>query len=155
MQKLLTVFVVLAGLCTASVIASAQTTHTSDQAKAFVEKAAAFYKSEGKEKALAAFSDPHGQWVEGDLYLVVQTADNPKLMMLAHGANKALIGKSQIDVKDAEGKLFNQEMLDGLKTSNGVWVSYKWSNPATKKLASKKTYYLKVEDVIIAAGVYE
>jgi len=155
MQKLLTVFVAFAGLCAGSVIASAQTAHTPDQAKAFVEKAAAFYKSEGKEKALAAFSDPQGQWVEGDLYLVVQTADDPKLMMLAHGANKALIGKPQIEVKDAEGKLFNQEMIEGLKMSKDVWISYKWSNPATKKLASKRTYYLKVEDVIIAAGVYE
>jgi len=155
MQKLLTVFVVCAGLCTGSVIASAQTAHTPDQAKALVEKAAAFYKSEGKEKALAAFNDPEGQWVEGDLYLVVHTADDPKLMMLAHGANKALIGKSMIDLKDAEGKPFNQEMLNGLKTSKDVWVSYKWSNPATKKIASKKTYYLKVDDVIIAAGVYE
>jgi len=155
MQKLLTVFVAFAGLCAGSVIASTQTAHTPDQAKAFVEKAAAFYKSEGKEKALAAFSDPQGQWVEGDLYLVVEDAMDPKLTMLAHGVNKTLIGKPQIDVKDAESKPFNQEMFDGLKTSNGVWISYKWSNPTTKKLASKKTYYLKVGDVIIAAGVYE
>ncbi len=78
MRKLLTVLFALAALCGGVVMAAAQTAHTADQAKAFVEKAAAFYKSEGKEKALAAFSDPKGAWVDGDLYLVVQDATDPK-----------------------------------------------------------------------------
>jgi cytochrome c len=50
-------------------------------------------KREGKDKALAAFSDPKGEFVDGDLYLVVMDAADGKLTMLAHGVNKALIGK--------------------------------------------------------------
>ena len=114
MRKFLTVLFALAGLCGGVVMATAQTAKTPDDAKAFVEKAAAFYKTEGKDKALAAFSDPKGAWVDGDLYLVVQDANDPKLTMLAHGVNKALIGKPQIDTKDAEGKAFNQDMLAAL-----------------------------------------
>ena len=136
-------------------MAVAQAAHTPEQVKAFVEKAVAFYKSEGKDKALPAFSDPHGQWVEGDLYLVVMDANDGKLTMLAHGTNKALIGKPQIDVNDADGKAFNKEMVATLSKVDEAWVSYKWSNPATRKIGMKRTYWFKAGDVIIGAGVYE
>lgn len=155
MRKLLAVLVAFAALCGGATLAAAQTSHTPEQAKAFVEKAANFYKSEGREKALAAFSDPKGQWVDGDLYLVVQDANDPKLTMLAHGVVKALIGKPQIDVKDADGKAFNQDMVAAVAKAGEAWVTYKWANPATKKIAVKKSYFLKVGDVIIGAGVYQ
>ncbi len=155
MRKLLAVLVAVAGLCGGATVAAAQTSHTPDQAKSFVDKAAGFYKSEGKDKALAAFSDPKGQWVDGDLYLVVMDANDPKLTMLAHGVNKALIGKPQIDVKDADGKAFNQDMVAAVAKQGNIWINYKWPNPATKKIAVKKTYFIKAGDVIIGAGVYE
>ena len=153
MRKLLAVLVALVGLCGGATLAAAQTSHTPEQAKAFVEKAVAFYNAEGKEKALAAFSDPKGQWVDGDLYIVVQATD-PQMTMLAH-INKGLVGKPQIDTKDAEGRAFNLDVIAGLAKSNDVWVSYKWPNPATKKIAGKKSYFVKTGDVIIGAGVYE
>ncbi|MGP0090763.1 MAG: cache domain-containing protein [Xanthobacteraceae bacterium] len=155
MQRLIVALFTLAGLCFGIIPVTAQTAHTPEQAKAFVEKAVGFLKTEGKEKALAAFSDTQGQWVDGDLYLVVMDANDGKLTMLAHGVNKALIGKPQIDMKDAEGKTFNHDIVDALSTANDIWVTYKWPNPATKKIASKKAYFTKVGDVIIAAGVYE
>lgn len=156
MRKLMTVVLALAGLCGGIVMAAAQTAHTPDQAKAFVQKAVAFLKSEGKDKALAAFADPKGAWVEGDLYLVVFDANDGKLTMLAHGVNnKALAGKPQIDLKDADGKAINRELSDALTKTNEVWLSYTWPNPATKKIAKKKAYFVKAGDVIVSAGVYE
>jgi cytochrome c len=155
MRKLLTVFLAVAVLCGGIAMATAQGTHTPDQAKAFVEKAAAFVKSEGKDNAIAAFSDPKGQWVDGDLYIVVMDANDGKLTLLSLSVNKAMVGKPQIDVKDAEGKAFNQEMLAAVSKSNDAWISYMWPNPATKKIAAKKTFFSKVGDVIIGAGVYE
>ena len=155
MRKLMTVVLALAGLCGGVVMAAAQTAHTPDQAKAFVEKAVTFLKSEGKDKALVAFSDPKGQWVNGDLYLVVLDGKDGKLTMLAHGVNKGLIGKAQIDMKDADGRAFNQETAAALSKADNVWISYKWPNPATKKIAAKKAYFVKAGDVIVGAGVYE
>jgi signal transduction histidine kinase len=156
MRKLTTVVLALAGLCGGIVMAAAQTAHTPDQAKAFVEKAVAFLKSEGKDKALATFADPKGPWVDGDLYLVAFDANDGKLTMLAHGINnKALAGKPQIDMKDADGKAINRELTDSLSKANDAWLSYKWPNPATKKIAAKKAYFVKVGDVIVGAGVYE
>jgi cytochrome c len=155
MRKILPILVALAAFCAGSTVAVAQNAHTPEQAKALVEKAAVYLKSADKQAALAAFSDPKGPWVEGDLYLVVMDATDGKLTTLAHGANKAVIGKPQIDATDAEGKSFNHDTAAALAKGNDVWITYKWPNPAIKKIASKKMYLLKSGDVVIGAGVYE
>jgi cytochrome c len=155
MRKFLAVFLGLAGVFGMIAAATAEGSHTPDQAKALVQRAAEYLKREGKEKALAAFSDPKGEFVDGDLYLVVLDAADGKLTMLAHGANKALIGKPQIDVKDANGKAFNKEIMAALSTADEYWVSYAWPSPATKKIAQKKSFFAKVGDVFIGAGVYD
>ena len=154
MHKFMTRVLALIGLVALSSMSFAEGAHTPEQAKAFVEKAVAFYKSAGKEKALAVFSDPSGEFRDGDLYLIVQDATDGQLTMLAHGANKALIGKPQIDTKDAEGRAFNQDVVAALAKADSTWVEYKWPNPATKKIASKRGYFVKAGDVIIGAGVY-
>lgn len=154
MRKLITGIFAVIGLCAMAAVGFAQETRTPEQAKALVEKAVAFMNTQGKEKALAVFSDPKGEFVDGDLYLFVMDASDGKLTMLAHGVNKGLIGKPQIDVKDAEGKAFNQDMVKMLASASNGWMDYKWPNPATKKIASKRSYVAKVGDVIIGAGVY-
>lgn len=154
MRKVLSICFALFALFGLAVTASADPGRTPEDAKALVQKAAAFFKSEGKDKALAAFSDPKGGFVDGDLYLFVMDAKDGKLTMLAHGVNKALVGKPQIDVKDAEGKAFNREMAAVLEKGNETWMTYAWPNPATKKIAPKKSYVVKVGDVVIGAGVY-
>ena len=40
-----------------------------DEAVALVKQGVTYLKANGKEKALAAFSDPHGDFVKGELYL--------------------------------------------------------------------------------------
>ena len=154
MRKFLAVLFGLAGLFGVLATATAEGSHTPDQAKALVQRAAEYLKREGKDKALSAFSDPKGEFVDGDLYLVVMDAADGKLTMLAHGVNKALVGKPQIDVKDANGKAFNQETMTALSTEDECWVTYAWPNPTTKKIAQKKSFFAKVGDVIIGAGVY-
>ena len=156
MQKLNTLVIGLAGLFCLIASAAADGGHTTEQVKAFVQKAAEYMKSEGKEKALATFSDPKGPFVDGDLYIVAQDAADGKFTMLAHGANKALIGKPQIDTRDAEGKPFNQDVIAALtKDGDEFWTSYLWVNFATKKIARKKSYFLRVGDVVLGAGMYE
>jgi cytochrome c len=154
MRKCLALFLSIAGLVCMVAMAAADGNHTPEQAKALVQKAVEYLKREGKEKALAVFSDPNGEFVDGDLYLIVFDAVDGKLTMLAHGVNKALIGKPSIDVRDANGKAFNRETLAALATADDYWVTYVWANPITKKIAQKKSYFTRVCDVIIGAGVY-
>jgi signal transduction histidine kinase len=154
MRKLLSLCIALTALVGVAFTAAADNAHTPDDAKALVQKAAVFFKDQGKDKALAAFNDPKGEFVKGDLYLFVMDANDGKLTMLAHGVNKALLGKPQIDVKDAEGKAFNREMVGVLEKADETWMTYMWPNPATKKIASKKSYVVKIGGVVIGAGVY-
>ena len=156
MRKLIILILTLANLFAAVAAATAEGGHTPDQVKAFVQKAAEYMKTEGKQKAFAVFSDPKGAFVDGDLYIVAQDAVDGKFTMLAHGANKALIGKPQIDTKDAEGRAFNRDIIAALtKDGDEFWTSYLWVNFATKKIARKKSYFLRVGDVVLGAGVYE
>lgn len=125
----------------------------SDDAMALAKDAAALVKADGKEKAFAAFNDPTGKFVKGDLYIFVVDADG---VTLAHGGNPKLIGKNMKELKDADGNLFMQAMMDKAK-SGGGWVDYRWTNPATKKVQAKSTFVQPVEGttVFVACGIYK
>ncbi len=122
------------------------------EAKAMVEKAAAFVKANGKEKALAEFSNQKGQFVKGELYIF---ALDMKGLTLAHGGNPKLVGKDMMGLKDADGKFFIKELVEGAKTKGTGWTDYKWSNPVTKKIDDKTTYFMKVDDMVLGCGTYK
>jgi signal transduction histidine kinase len=128
---------------------------TLDQAKAMGEQAAAYFAEAGQEKAFAAFNDPKGKFVKGDLYVFVGDFNGK---ILAHGANAKLIGQSLMDIKDPSpaGKLFMVEFVDVAKNKGAGWVDYMWSNPETKKIEPKSTYIvrLKGKDLFIGCGAY-
>jgi len=134
--------------------AGATNTHgTREQAMAMVEKAAALISSEGKDKAFAVIDDPTGPFVNGDLYVFVTSMDNGTT--LAHGVNRALIGKNLLHLKDADGKLFVQAMIDMAKSKGEGWVDYKWPDPVTHKIEAKSSFVKKVGDVFVGCGVYQ
>ena len=122
------------------------------EVKAFVEKAAAYMNANGKQKAYAAFNDPKGQFVKGELFIVAQGLDG---VVLANGGLSQLIGMNLYSAKDADGKAFVQEMINVAKTTGSGWVEYRFTNPATKKLQPKLTYVQKIDDnECLLAGVY-
>lgn len=123
-----------------------------DEAKAMVEKAVKLLEGQGKDKAFAAFNDPAGGFVDRDLYVFVI---NQEGVTVSHGANKALIGKSLLNLKDADGKAFIQDMITMAKGTGSGWVDYKWPNPTTKKVENKSSYIQKSGDVIVGVGVYK
>ncbi|MFP3868244.1 MAG: cache domain-containing protein [Desulfobacteraceae bacterium] len=124
---------------------------TPDDAKAWVEKAVAFYKAQGKDKALEAFKDPKGEFVKEDLYIYVLDANGK---MVAH-INPDLMGKDFLTVKDADGKVFANDILATAKDKGSGWVDYKWPHPQTKEVEPKTVYFEMVEDVIICSGAYK
>jgi cytochrome c len=125
---------------------------TQDEAKALVEKAVAFAKANGKEKAFAEFSNPQGQFVKGELYVLAQGLNG---VILAHGANVKLVGQDHLQLKDATGKLFVKEMVELAKTKGNGWVEYSWTHPQTKKVQAKMTYIQKMDDYFIGCGIYK
>ena len=141
------------GLC-ATTASAAPEKATAAEAVALVKKAVAFYKANGKDKAIAAFNDPKGEFVQKDLYVFVYSMTNEG-MQIAHGVNPKIVNKYLFELRDGDGKEFIKEMYALAKTKGHGWVDYKWPNPITKDLDAKTTYIERIDDVFIAAGVYK
>ena len=75
--------------------------------------------------------------------------------VLAHGGNKAMLGKSLVNLKDSTGRTFVQEMLGLAKAKGEGWIDYDWPNSLSKKIEHKSTYVRKIGDVIVGVGAYK
>jgi cytochrome c len=125
---------------------------TAKEAQDLTGKAIAYYKANGKDKAFAAINDHKGQFVKKDLYIFVSDLN---AVCIAHGANKALIGKNFYEIKDTKGTQFMKEITDGAKSKGKGWVDYTWTNPTTKKIEAKSSYYQREGDIIFICGIYK
>ena len=150
MKKILVALFI--NLFTASLVLASGPADEAKMAKAMVEEAVSFFNNQGKEKALAEFSNPKGKFVKGELYVF---AYDLNATIIAHPINPKLIGKSLLEVPDADGKLFRKEIAELAKTKASGWVDYKYRNPVTNKIEDKTTLIQKVSDVIICCGIYK
>ncbi|WP_136419660.1 MULTISPECIES: cache domain-containing protein [Oxalobacteraceae] len=124
---------------------------TKEEAVALVQKAVAYIKANGKEKAYAEFTNGT-QFKDRDLYIFVIKFDG---MAVAHGANPKLVDKNMSELKDGDGKLFVKEFIDVAKAKGKGWVDYKWPNPVTKVIEPKSSYVERVDDTVVACGIYK
>lgn len=129
---------------------------TADEAVAMVKKAGAYLKANGKEKAIAAFNDPKGEFIKGDLYVFMfgMTGESNGVA-LAHGQNAKMVNKNLLDL-NAGGVYPIREFLKLASSSAGKgWVTYQWPNSLSKNLEEKNTYVEKFGDVVIGVGIYK
>jgi cytochrome c len=154
MRRFLSIGVAIALLLAASRPALADGSHgTADEAKAMVEKATAYLKDVGSEKAFAAFNDKaNPTFHDRDLYIFVRGMDGNTV---SHGANIGMIGHTSLELKDADGKLYNKEMIELAQSKGSGWVDYRWVNPMDKKIEQKSSYIEKVGDYVVGAGFYK
>ncbi|KAF0219318.1 MAG: hypothetical protein FD174_2017 [Geobacteraceae bacterium] len=125
---------------------------TKTEAKALVEKAAAYIKTNGKEKAFVEFSNPKGKFVKKDLYIFAIGFNG---VFLAHGLDQTLIGKNQLQSTDENVRSVTVGLIETAMKGGG-WYDYKWPDPLTKKMRGKSSYIQKVDDtVFIGCGVYK
>ena len=125
---------------------------TRDEAIALTKQVVESLNTTGKDKTFAAVDDKSGAFVKGDLYVFIYDLNGT---CLAHGANDKLIGKNLIGMKDADGKLLIQEIVDLAKTKGSGWVEYKFWNPVSKTIDAKQSYIERVGDVLVGVGVYK
>ena len=125
---------------------------TKEEAVALVKKAIDYIKANGKDKAFEEFSNPKGQFVDRDLYIVVYDMD---MKCLAHGQKKSMVGKDMLDFKDTDGKEFFKERQALMKANNTAWQEYKFMNPVSKKIEPKEAYLEKFGDIVVGCGVYK
>ncbi len=141
------VLFLMAGLLSAGEVYAADQA-TPDDAKAMALKASAYLKEVGPERALPAFSAKDGPWHDRDLYVTVQDS---KGVMVAHGTNTGLIGRSVLDLRDVDGKPFNREIQ---AVQDQSWISFKWQNPITKSVELKQQYTVRAGAYLIGVGAY-
>jgi cytochrome c len=123
-----------------------------DDAKALSEKAAAFIKQVGEEKAFDTFTKGEDGFKKEELYVFCYAPDGTNL---AHGANAAFVGKNLLHVKDPDGKEANAEIIKtGMGAGQG-WVDFKWPNPTTKKIEEKSAYVIKTNNEVCGVGYYK
>lgn len=140
-------------LISVSSMAIAADKGSKDEAIAMVKRAVALIKSDGKEKAFAAFSDPgNTSFHDRDLYVYVYDMNG---VALAHGNNPKMVGKNLMGLKDNEGKMMIKELVELAKTKGSGWVDFKWPNPVTKTVEPKAGYVEKVDDILVGSGIYK
>lgn len=131
--------------------ASASEFGTKEEAIALVKKGIEHIKAVGPEKAFADFSDKNGGFVDRDLYLIVTDKTGTRV---AHGQNAKLIGKNIAEAVDVDGKAYGKEIVEKANAGQTGWVDYKFSDPVTKKVLPKSSYYEPHAGYIVYCGVY-
>jgi len=139
---------VLLAIAVAPVIAAPK-----DDVVSLVNKAIEYINTNGREKAYDEFTENKtGAFKKGELYIFVLTRD---YMIIAHGANKKLIGKDLKALKDSRGKYFFKEMVDNGLKDGQAWVDYYWTNPKTNKPGLKSSYVKKLDgETVVGCGYY-
>jgi methyl-accepting chemotaxis protein len=122
------------------------------QAVAMVKKAVDHLRRHGVERALADFNDPHGGFVEGDLYIVVLGTTG---VVRANGGNPAIVGQDNWETVDADGKKHTQNLIATARERGMGWSDYRWPNPKKGgKVEMKSTYCELAGDLVVGCGVY-
>ena len=118
----------------------------------FVERAAEYVKVSGKQKAFEVFSDPQGEFRDGELYIFAEDFQGNEL---ASGGQPELVGQSILDVQDANGVYLVKELIATARDKGRGWVSYVWENPETGEQQAKRAYVIKVgDDWYVGSGMY-
>ena len=122
------------------------------QSSALLDRAAAHLQANGPEQALPSFNDRNGDFVDGQHYVFVLSADGT--MLASNGASRALVGLNVMDLKDASGKPFIRQIIEGASAADSGQVQYHWLNPVDNKVENKTSLYRKEGEQILAVGYY-
>lgn len=137
-------------LCFSQVHAETTQDEDAQAAKALLEKALAYYKTNG-DKALAVFSR-QGEFIDQDRYVFV--IDTKGVLLASGGPSSALIGR---DVNEVLGPDLSQSFKDALKVPEDRGIQqadYRWQNWNDGKVERKHVFYQRVGDRILAVGYY-
>ena len=137
-------------LCFSQVHAETTQDEDAQAAKALLEKALVYYKTNG-DKALAVFSR-QGEFIDQDRYVFV--IDTKGVLLASGGPSSALIGR---DVNEVLGPDLSQSFKDALKVPEDRGIQqadYRWQNWNDGKVERKHVFYQRVGDRILAVGYY-
>lgn len=124
---------------------------TAEDAKELVARAVALYEEAGREAAFEQIEDRDGPFVDHDLYVFVF---GPERKIVAHGGDPELVGTPAAELEDVDGVPFGELFMDEAK-KDGVWIDYKWRDPATGEVLPKRSWVVLHDGYVFGAGIYE
>jgi cytochrome c len=132
-------------------VADAAERATLDEAKALADKAADHLAKAGIEKSIADFNDPAAGFIDRELFVNVIGPDHR--LLSAYGV-PVLVGRDTTTFKDADGKEFDNDIVALAKSQGSGWVSYRMTNPVTKKTEKKSSWVRQVGDYVVFVGAF-
>ncbi|HEU4775501.1 MAG TPA: cache domain-containing protein [Telluria sp.] len=126
---------------------------TEKDAIAMTERGAALIRAKGKDEMRKRINARDPDYVQGSLYIDMR--DLYSGIVLAHPINSTIVGKDLTDIPDVGGKNYRREIIELAQKSGKGWVEYQYKNPTSGKIEPKTTYILRVDDVVLEAGIYK
>jgi cytochrome c len=152
-RRSLIVLCLLAAAC-----ASSYTPRTNSRAdlQRYVERAAAVVREQGPA-ACGVLNQP--AWLADEYYIFVNEFDTH--LTVCHPMRPDLIGKSQDNLQDSNGKYFIRDMHAAAASPAGSgWVEYVWPRPGQTGSIPKSSYVMTVtgpdgKRYVVGSGGYE
>ncbi len=120
---------------------------------AFVSEARAYARANGKEKAIALFNDPIGQFCRNGLYIFAEGYDGTAL---AEPYEHGIVGTNILPMTDRFGVPLVKNLGETARSGMG-YVSYNYQNPKRNGTAEPKLSVVADVDgtYYVGAGMYE
>jgi len=123
---------------------------SADEAHALVQKAMQVVKQRGLDAASALFCQPHGGFVDRDLYIFIVDRHG---RYHTHGAKPAMNGHGVHEVPGIDADRFVREVWAAADGSH--WVEYDIVNPETGAVQPKASYVERINDkLLLGCGIY-
>jgi signal transduction histidine kinase len=134
-------------------MASSALADAQSDSKELVDNAIEAFQEKGKDYSTKLLNTPSGPFRRGEVYVFAAKFDGT---ILAHAANRDLVGSSQTEMKDGKGQLIFPPMLEVAKNQGSGWVEYWWNRHGEKEPTLKRTFIRRVpgEDILVGAGYY-
>ena len=110
--------------------------------------AVARYESEGLDATAAHYNDPAS--IDGQWYVFITDADD---IFVAHAPMQELVGTDLKEVMGLDGSALGAEIAKA--TGTGHWIEYLWPNPESGMNQIKRTWAIRHDGYLFAAGYYE
>jgi polar amino acid transport system substrate-binding protein len=118
-----------------------------------VDRAVTYAQANGKEKALVAFNDRNGDFVDGDYYIFAYDFNGT---VLALPFQPELAGKDRSNEQDIYGALYVSDVLNVVKEDGSGLFYYTYPEPENNMTPTiKLSYVRKVDDTWwLGSGIY-
>jgi len=125
---------------------------TADQARQMVFDAMLHVRGCGLERAAADFQNPHGPFINRDLYVFVFDRAG---YYVVHGAAPQRDGTPLSDIQGLDSDKLVADAFAVCDETSGGWVTYSITNPLTGSVQAKISYVVPLdEDRLIGCGCY-